>query len=374
MSDGRRKINMFREFDYLLFIPVLLLSIIGMFALNSALRTVEDGSEMFFKQLYLLIAGILCCLIINMIDYKKFKVIGFIGYLISVALLIYVIPKGIGLEAWGSNNWIILPVIGTFQPSEIAKIMMVIVVAIFFESAQMEEKSKKLNYFLAFAVAAITMGLIVLEKDYGMTIVFFFIFAIMLFVSGINVKYVLSAVAAAGVFSVFAWFFLLNDRRKERIFVFLNPELDPNGAGYQALNSIRAIGSGQVTGKGYMQGTSIVPAKETDFIFTVIGEEFGFIGTIIVLILIAWIIIRGMHIAYKSRDLFGTFVATGIVAMFAFNFIQNVGMCIGVVPITGIPLPFLSYGGTAMITNFIAIGILLSISARKKRLMLFVED
>ena len=189
-----------------------------------------------------------------------------------------------------------------------------------------------------------------------------------------HVKYVLSAVAAAGVFSVFAWFFLLNDRRKERIFVFLNPELDPNGAGYQALNSIRAIGSGQVTGKGYMQGTSIVPAKETDFIFTVIGEEFGFIGTIIVLILIAWIIIRGMHIAYKSRDLFGTFVATGIVAMFAFNFIQNVGMCIGVVPITGIPLPFLSYGGTAMITNFIAIGILLSISARKKRLMLFVED
>ena len=171
---------------------------------------------------------------------------------------------------------------------------------------------------------------------------------------------------------VLLWFSpILNEKRKNRIRVFLDPTLDKQGAGYQSSLSIRTIGSGQTYGKGILNGIQTqrgtVPVKESDFIFTVVGEELGFVGAVSILILIFFLVIRCIYIAKNSRDLFGSLLVIGLTAMMGFHFIENIGMCIGLTPITGIPLPFFSSGGTSMITNFFSIGIILSVSMRRKR-------
>ena len=372
-----KKINIFKEFDYFLFIPVLLLTGIGVLVMRSATRTMETGDADFRKHLISIAIGLVCCLAICLIDYKKLKVIGFVGFIITTGLLVYVLFGGSGMVEWGSRSWLTLPIIGNFQPSELAKITMIIVVAVFFESAQVEKRQKKLNYIIAFGVATLTMGLIILERDFGMTIVFFAIFFGMIFSSNIKARYILITIGSAAAVAAVSWMFLLNDARKSRILVLLDPEKyadSSSSAAYHLENSIRTIGSGELTGKGYMEGITNVPTKTTDFVFAVFGEEFGFVGVILLLVIIFVFLCRGLYIAYKARDLFGTYVAVGLISMLAFVFIQNIGMCVGVFPITGLPLPFISFGGTAMVTNYVAVGILLSISMRKKRILMFVED
>ena len=169
----------------------------------------------------------------------------------------------------------------------------------------------------------------------------------------------------------FIWVYALNDRRRERILTFISPERDPQGGGYHVMRSKLAIGSGQLFGQGYGSGLLTqnggVPVNESDFIFSVVGEEFGFIGGIVIIIIGLIIILRCIHIAKNANDSYGSFLVIGITAMLAFNFIENIGMGIGLLPVTGLPLPFISQGGTAMLAYYIAIGIVLSVSIRRKR-------
>ncbi len=361
-------ISYIKQFDYFLFVTVIIMTIVGIFVLDSATNTMDGGTSILIKQIASIIIGVTVALIISAIDYKDFKILGIILYAISILLLIYVIFKGIGDNS-GSRSWMRVPLFGTLQPSEFAKIAVIVVISVYFEKIKESQGSK--NVLKIFIFSAVPLAFVLKQPDYGTAMVFVFMIGAMIFISGVKYKYILGLVIAAIPASVFAWFFLLNEKRRNRIRVFINPGSDASDSGYQVLQSIRTIGSGQLSGKGLFQGIQTqhgnVPVKESDFIFTVIGEELGFIGAVIILILVFVLLMRCLYIAKNSRDPFGSFLVVGLTSMMAIHFIENIGMCIGMMPITGIPLPFISKGGSAMVTNYIAIGIILSVSMRRKK-------
>lgn len=366
-----KSISFFRRFDYLLFATVLLLSILGIIVLGSAVYTKDNGSRMMMTQSISLGLGIALALVISAIDYKDFKVMGMILYLISVALLVYVQFRGTGMDRWGSKSWIRIPGFSQFQPSEIAKIAFISCVAMFLERIKEGQDTKK-NLIKLCVYAVIPIGLVIIQPDFGTAAVFIFVFIVMLFVFGMKLKYFAIGFGGIAALAPIVWFSgMLNDKRKARIIDFIFPGSSPNDASYQIDKAEMAIGSGQIFGSGLYRGIQTqnggVPVNENDFIFTVIGEELGFVGAVSVMLLIFIILLRSMYIARNSRDYFGSYMVAGIASMLGFHFMQNIGMCVRLMPITGIPLPFVSQGGSAMITNYIAIGIVLSVSMRRKR-------
>jgi rod shape determining protein RodA len=374
-----KSINYIKQFDYMLFAAVLLLSSIGILVLKSAIG--EEGiPKTLLKQIICLTLGIIMAILISLLDYKDFKVLGLVLYVASIMLLCMVYVPGIGKEVNGSRSWLILPVIGQFQPSEIAKVAFAVTVPVFFERLK-DGKDIVKNTIKLLLYAGIPIGLVVLQRDVGTAMVFTFSFVIMLFIYGIPYKYFLISIGACLAAAPVLWFFVIPKyflHIRSRIISFLYPESDLLGAGMQVYRSKMTIGSGQLFGKGLFHGIQTqnsgtvssayyVPYKQTDFIFSVIGEELGFIGSLIVLALIFFILFRGIYIATQSRDAYGTFVVICIISMLAFHFFENIGMCIGVLPVTGIPLPFISQGGSSLIANYINVGVLLSVSMRRKR-------
>jgi rod shape determining protein RodA len=212
---------------------------------------------------------------------------------------------------------------------------------------------------------------VLLQKDLGTALVFAFIFLTFIYIAGIPYRFIFILCGGLMLSLPFIWVYVLNDKRKERILTFISPERDPQGAGYHVIMSKMAIGSGQLFGQGYGSGILTqnrrVPVNESDFIFSVVGEELGFIGGIIFILLGLFIILRCIHIAKNASDSYGSFLVIGVTAMLAFNFIENIGMSIGVLPVTGLPLPFVSQGGTSILANYIGIGIVLSVSLRRKK-------
>jgi len=219
-------------------------------------------------------------------------------------------------------------------------------------------------------LAAIPMLLVFIQPDFGTSIILATIMLAPLVVAGAKVRHlvILGLVAAVGIFGAFQ-LNIVKDYQIQRLTSFLDPQNDALSAGYNRLQAEIAIGSGGITGRGYLKGSqtnlNFVPAQRTDFIFTVIGEEFGFAGAMVLLGLFAILLWRAFRIALLAKDPFGTFVAVGVAAMFAIQLFINVGMTIGIMPITGIPLPFLSYGGSALIADFMGVGLLLSVYARR---------
>ncbi len=373
-------VNYLKHFDYILFVSVLTLSIIGLIVLSSATRTMPGGRGMMSLQIASLVIGIISSLIISALDYKSFKSIGFFLYFITIGLLVYVIFKGVGLEEVGSNSWIIIPVIGSFklsfQPSELAKISYVILLSTLLERIKEgHDINKNIGKLIVYML--LPLGLLIKQPDYGMAIVFIVAFFAMIYIYGVKYKYIL---ITAGIFlftAPFLWFFALNNKRKQRIMEFIFPGADPGGASYQLDRAQIAIGSGQIYGSGLYKGIQTqtppniggVPVRESDMIFSVIGEELGFIGSVLIVALILFIILRCIYVAKNSRDFYGSFLVIGLTAMLAFQSLQNIGMCLRLVPVTGLPLPFISQGGSAMVTNYISMGIILSVSMRRKRAM-----
>lgn len=241
-------------------------------------------------------------------------------------------------------------------------------------------EKKKINspitllIIIAFLVAPTL--LIIKQPDYGTAMVFLVIFAVMVFSAGISLWYVLGSIVTIASSLPFVYLYILPQHAKDRITVFLNPQTDPLGSGYNIIQSMLAVGSGQVWGMGLFNGNQTqlgyLPMKTTDFIYSVISEEMGFIISVLVIILFILLIIRIFYIAKNAKDTFGSLIAMGIGSMFLAHFIENVGMTIGLMPITGIPLPFISYGGSSMLTNFIALGLILSINRKRKKNM-FME-
>ena len=349
-------------------ILAIVLCIIGFVALYST--TASDNFNDLRKQMIWAGIGIALMIILTFVDYRIITEISPIFYGITIVLLIAVMfTKPIN----GARSWFN---IGAFslQPGEIAKVTTILFLAYVITKLQTrgkEEINKFWKLLIAILVVAVPVGLIVLEPDFGTAATYLVALAMVLFVSGIDKKYIIAIALLVVIGIPLVYMFILPPHAKTRIEVFLHPESDPKGAGYNVLQSKLAIGSGELTGMGLLNGNQTqlgyLSPKTTDFIFSVIGEEMGFIVAAIVVILYVFLITKSLFVAKTARDDTGTYIATGIAGVFFFHMAENIGMTMGLLPITGVPLLFVSYGGSSMLTSFICIGLLLNISANRKK-------
>ncbi len=361
-----RQFRLIKHIDYTLIFLVLGLCSLGLLVIYSTTHTEiinEETIQFTKRQLLYILAGLFLCFIVATIDYHQLEKIAIPIYILSIIMLIYVLL--FGKTMGGARRWINIAGFD-FQPSEFAKIALIIFLADFL-TMQKDKLSYFLYFLLPFLFTGILMILVSRQPDLGTAIVFLAILLFMIYVAGIEWKYIfiISLILVAS-FPIF-WSFL-KDYQRRRIILFLNPDLDPLGAGYNIIQSKVAIGSGGLLGQGLFSGIQsqlkFLPAQHTDFVFAVIGEELGFLGALLLLSLFILLLWKGIKIAQEAPDLLGTFLATGVVAFMFFHIFINIGMVMGLMPATGLPLPFISYGGTFMITNFIGIGLLLNVHLR----------
>lgn len=353
--------------DNFLFATVLITALIGIVAIFTATHSFSTYSNVIVQTGAFLVGAVLM-VIISKIDYHVFAYVSVPIYAICIVLMVAVLIFG-STGNWGARSWIRFGPIG-IQPSEICKVGFCLTFA-----RHLVLVKDKINRPLAIlgllAHIGVFLVLIMLQPDAGSAMVFFFMFALMIFTAGLSLKYIIPAIITFAASAPLIYMFLLSDYQRHRIQVFFNPDLDKLGSGYNVIQSKIAVGSGQIFGKGFLKGTQtqmgFLPTKHTDFIFSVISEEFGFIGAMLVILLLFLIIARCIKAASEADDLFGKYICVGISAMLIFHTFENVGMCIGLMPVTGIPLPFISYGGTSLLTNMIAMGIVLSVTQHTHR-------
>ncbi len=358
----RKNVSEIRGHDNVLFAITLIAALIGIIMIYSATRSLNTNSNVIIQTGSFLI-GTALMVFISKIDYHFFGHIALPIYGVCVLLLIAVLIVG-SAGNWGARSWIRFGPIG-IQPSEICKVGFAITFAKHLSMVK-ENINKPINVLLLLAHVGVFLGLIMLQPDAGSAMVFCFMFAVLLFAAGLSFKYIIPAVLGLAAFAPIAYMFLLSEYQKHRIQVFFNPDMDKFGSGYNVIQSKIAVGSGQIFGKGFLKGTQnqlgFLPTKHTDFIFSVIAEELGFIGALFVILILFLIIARCIKAATDANDLFGKYLCLGFAAMLIFHTFENIGMCIGLMPVTGIPLPFISYGGTSLLTNMIAVGIVLSVT------------
>ncbi|HEY5585592.1 MAG TPA: FtsW/RodA/SpoVE family cell cycle protein [Ruminiclostridium sp.] len=358
--------NSYKGFDYTLFISVIVLSAIGLIVLSSA---VKERPSILKSQVLALLMGIALCLILSAIDYKDLKVLSLFIFFGAMGLMVVTLLFGTGAQL-GNKNWINIAGVSV-QPSEFAKIAYIILSSVFLERVKDSYEKNKSDIIKFIVYSCIAIGFVLLQKDLGTALVFAFIFFLYIYFVGIPYRYIFVLCGGLMLSLPFVWVYVLNDKRRDRILTFISPERDPQGGGYNVMMSKLAIGSGQLFGQGYGSGlqtqSGSVPVNESDFIFSVVGEELGFIGGVIIILLGLFILLRCIYIGRNASDSYGSFLVVGVTGMLGFNFIENVGMSIGLLPVTGLPLPFVSQGGTAILANFIAIGLVLSVSFRRKR-------
>lgn len=352
--------------DLYLLSAVLISAIFGIFMINSA--TASLGGNYVLIQSLALFLGLSAAMVTAFLDYSVLYKLRYAAMGVGLILLCLVLLLGFGREDTGTQGWINLGFVN-IQPAEISKVCFLISFSAHISRIR-EDINSVGNIFLLILHLAVPVVLILLQPDMGTALVFVFMFIVMMFFAGISCKYIIAAFTGGIGVCVFAWFFVLNSIQKARFFSFLNPEQDPLGTGYHIIQSKIAVGSGRLFGTGYMKGIQTqmgyLPEKQTDFIFSVICEELGFMGAICVIALLFFIIYRIFINARRARDSFGEMLCTGAGAMLLFHTFENIGMCINLMPITGIPLPFFSYGGSNMITSFLAIGIVLSVSFHRR--------
>jgi rod shape determining protein RodA len=362
-----------RHLDPTLLLTVFALSAIGLLSIYSAthqsLRALDlDVMTFVKKQVAALILGVIAMLLIATFDYRFFKVYAGLIYVASVVTLVLVQVPGIGSSSSGAQRWFAF---GGFQltPSEFAKLALILMLSAML--SELKTPTPELaDVIRACLVAAVPMALVFIQPDIGTSIVLVAIVVGILVVAGTKLWHLL-ALAGTAIVLIFLVFQMgiIKDYQIERLTGFFDQQGSSDAATYNREQSEIAIGAGGLFGRGYLAGTQtnldFVPEQHTDFIFTVVGEEFGFAGSAVVLTLFAILIWRAIRISYLSKDPFGTYVAAGVASMFAIQMFVNIGMVIGIMPITGIPLPFVSYGGTAMIANLIAAGLLLNIHMRR---------
>lgn len=362
-----KRVTYFAAMDYWLLVPVVLISMIGLFVLNRVLSSGFDAYPMiFYKQAGAVLIGLLIALTLSFVEVPTLNLIAWIIYGTSLLMLVWVLVDNFSMiDRWGADSWIELPLIGTFQPSELAKIGLAMTSAQIFEGMANGRLKKWQGGVGLLALYGIPLLLIRKQPDLGTALVILFMLICMIFVWGLRWRFILLGASGLFLTGVLAWLFLLKDFQKSRIITFLYPGHDP-AASYNLIQSKRAIASGGLTGN--LQGNLVhVPVKESDFIYTAVSEHMGFIGTTALLILIFFFLARSLYVASKIQTQRPalSYMMVGITASLAFHFIENLGMCVGLLPITGIPLPFVSLGGTAMIVNFLALGVMLCISMER---------
>ena len=359
----------YRSFNWPLASVCVIISLAGVLFISSATLHDPTASDEYRKQLLYIAVGIGLMFLVAFVDYHRWQRWAAAIYVINLLLLVFILVKG--HSALGAQRWITIGPL-QFQPSEPAKLTLAITLAALLcrgTYAQLRE--------LVFPLVAVTIPalLIVKQPDLGTALVILAILTTQLFFGLPNLLdfAIYAAALISGAVFVVTSNAILKPFQKARLLIFLNPKADPQGAGWNLNQSKIAVGSGELFGKGLYHGTqtqlNFVPEHSRDFIFTVVGEETGFIGALALIGLYCIMIYGGLRAMFTARDRFGFLLAAGIVAMFAFHIVVNIGMTVGIMPITGIPLPFMSYGGSSVITNFIAVGILLNIHMQRDKLV-----
>lgn len=350
-------------------LATLALSAYGTIMVWSATTSMESHDTLVTRHVIGLALGLLPLAVLWIFDYGRLR--GFAGPLMVALALLILSPRipGIGDTAKGATSWLQFAGIRLFQPSEPAKLFFIVVLAA--AIAEFEGKlESRVDVLKVMGFVALPVGLILLQPDLGTGLVFVAIAAVMLVAGGLKGRW-FAVLGAALVLAVALALMtpILKPYQKNRLLVFIDERLDPRGAGYNLAQSKIAIGSGGLTGKGLARGTqsnlNFIPERHTDFIFSVVGEQLGFLGAVMLLGMYLALLSAALSIATSSKDLFGALVAVGIMGMWLFQILENIGMTIGVMPITGIPLPFMSYGSSFMVTNVAAVGILMSIWSRR---------
>ncbi|MGE4271984.1 MAG: rod shape-determining protein RodA [Desulfitobacterium sp.] len=382
--------RMLRNIDILfVFFFFLLLGSSLVIQSTASFNVIESQPYHYLKIQSLWVAtGLVLCTVVALFDYQKLRRFSWWIYGFNIILLLAVFA--FGESAKGAQRWIPITSTQNIQPSEFAKLFIIITFADFLAKRQ-GNLNRFRDFIPPFLYIIVPMLLILRQPDLGTTLVFVAIFIGMMFVAGANPWKFGGLIVGGGLLVALAlWLHFstnlpswlqfaqglplpLHEYQLKRLTVFLDPAADISGDGYQIIQSIWAIGSGGFWGKGFRQGTQaqldFLPEHHTDFIFSVVGEEFGFIGTITLLFFFFVFLLRAINIGMKAKDVYGTIIAGGVVSMFTFHILVNVGMTSGIMPVTGIPLPIISYGGSAMWTNLMAIGLLLSVNIRRQRLM-----
>ena len=354
-------------FDWVLLGITICLGIIGLGILYSAVAAgeVTPNRVLFIKQMIWFGAGLflmLCSLLLNYRTLDRWAIWFYIG-----TLLLLVAVLMVGKYVGGSKRWLIIGPV-TMQPSEIAKLGVIVMLAKYYAKYSNVNGLSFRELIRPFFIVLIPFGLIVNQPDLGTAMVILLIAASMTFFVKIEKK-TLACIMSVCIVTVPLVWFLLKGYQKQRILTFLNPDRDPLGAGYHIIQSKIAIGSGMLTGKGFLKGTqnmlSFLPEQHTDFILSVLAEEWGFVGTGMVVLVYLLLIVWGLNIAHGCRDAFGLILSVGITSLLFWQVFINIAMVMGLMPVVGVPLPLVSYGGSSVVTTVISIGILINVSMRR---------
>lgn len=353
-----------RRLDWATWLFVTLLAAIGIVVLYSATRTESVGTAYSVRQGTFFLFGCLLALTIACFDYRFLVSLAPIGYGVCLLLLVAVLMVGVTVK--GGQRWLdIGPV--RFQPSELTKLAVIFMLAWYF--GKIGPRIRKLRYMLlAFVIAGIPAVLIFRQPNLGTAAAMAPIAFVMLYVAGCK-RWHLAAIILAGLACAPVAWGVMKPYQRERVMTIISPESDAAGKGWHTIQSMITVGSGGMTGKGYMEGTQTylryLPEHHTDFIFSLLAEEFGFMGATIVIALYFLLFARALMIAGKSQEITGSLLVVGIVALLGFHVFVNIAITLGIMPVTGIPLPFLSYGRSFYVTTMACVGILLSVNVRR---------
>jgi rod shape determining protein RodA len=356
----------FHSLDWVLASLVFSLALVGVLTVFSATHQSSELQNIWIKQLAWLLVSLLVMYMVSKVDYHIWLDVSKWLYLLAILFLFIVLFLGEATK--GAQRWFRFGPF-SFQPSELAKLAVILSLARFIGSKSVELFFLR-RFLWMLALVGFPLLLILKQPDLGTAILLVPVTIMMFFVGGGPMRWMAWLMTLGAASTPIVWHFL-RDYQKRRLDVFFNPQADPLGAGYNSIQSIIAIGSGGMAGKGFLQGSqtqlSFIPEHHTDFIFSVIGEEWGFAGSLLVICLYLFLFRRALEISQKARDREGALLALGITGLYAVQSIINIGMSIGVFPVAGVTLPFISYGGTSLLFSFTSVGILLNISYANRR-------
>jgi rod shape determining protein RodA len=352
----------YRDFDWVLLVFVLIICALGVMEIHSATaHTKFAGAHI--KQVYWIVAGVGCMFLVSLFNYQVLLERAHWMYIAAVASLVAVLV--FGQKYLGAKRWVKMPGGAHFQPSEWVKLILILAVAKYFAELQHRDLSWP-DFMKAGAIVGIPMLMVLAQPDLGTSLTYIPIALMGLFLGGLRVKQTLVVVLLAGLMMPLAWH-KLKPYQRERLVSFMEPDADRQGSGYQVIQSLIAVGSGGIWGSssGTQTHLAFLPVPQTDFIFAAFAEEHGFVGALAVLLLYFIVLMRLTQNAQTAPDRAGTFLVMGVVAVLSFHILVNVGMVVGFMPVTGIPLPLMSYGGSSVLFMFLALGIVMNVRMRR---------
>jgi rod shape determining protein RodA len=352
----------FRDFDWVLMIFVLIICGVGVVQIHSATEHTKFAGA-HIKQIYWVVGGVAAMFLVSLLNYQAVLEQVHWMYIASIASLMAVMI--FGQKYLGARRWIKLPGGQHFQPSEWVKLILILAVAKYFADLHQKELSWP-DFFKAGAIVGIPMLMVLRQPDLGTALTYLPIAVMALFLGGLHWKQAAIVMIAGGLMMPLAWH-VLKPYQRERLVSFMQPEADSQGSGYQVIQSLIAVGSGGIWGssEGSQTHLAFLPVPQTDFIFAALSEEHGFVGALGVLLLYFIVLMRLIQNAQTAPDRAGTFVVMGVVAVLSFHILVNVGMVVGFMPVTGIPLPLMSYGGSSVLFMFLALGIVMNVRMRR---------